>query len=94
MHRAGQRIDVALDVTLLRAGKQVRARLINLSATGANAVAAFAPGPKEAVQILWNGKPLPCHVVWAKGNTFGLAFQRPLTPAILAAIADSGGKSD
>ncbi|MGV3769866.1 MAG: PilZ domain-containing protein [Sphingobium phenoxybenzoativorans] len=94
MHRAGQRIDVAIDVTLLRGGKQVRARLINLSATGVNAVAAFAPGPKEAVQILWNGKALPCHVVWARANSFGLAFDRPLAPSILASFVDSAGKPD
>jgi hypothetical protein len=94
MHRAGQRIDLALDVTLLRRGKQVRAHLTNLSSTGANAIAAFAPGPKEVVQILWNGKAMACHVIWARGNAFGLQFDRPLTPAIFASIIDSAAPSD
>ncbi|HEX7781628.1 MAG TPA: PilZ domain-containing protein [Sphingobium sp.] len=94
MHRSGQRVDLAIDVTMLRGGRQVRAHLSNLSSTGANAAAAFAPGPKEAIHLLWNGRAIPCHVVWARNTVFGLKFEKPLAPAILASMVEATPADD
>lgn len=94
MHRSGERVDLAVDITILRRGKQVRARIGNLSATGASATAAFAPGPKEAIHLLWNGQAIGCHVIWARNNVFGLKFDRPLTAPILASMVEAKPPGD
>jgi hypothetical protein len=66
--------------TLTRSGRHIRVVVKDLSATGANAVCAFPPAPGETVQLSFNRGILPCRVVWARGNSFGLFFENPLTP--------------
>ncbi|WP_281822400.1 PilZ domain-containing protein [Sphingobium sp. BS19] len=90
MSRIGQRAETALNVTIMRGGKQIRAQVQNLSITGANASAPFPPGLNEDVQMICKGKILDCKVVWAKGRTFGLAFKSPLSEAALQDLVGEG----
>lgn len=81
-----QRADTDIGITILRAGKQGRAQLRNVSRSGASASAAFPPGLNEDVQMICGGQVVDCRVAWARGREFGLSFQSPLTVAKLQAI--------
>ena len=84
--RSNSRTELALSATIVRSGKQMRVVLRDVSAGGAAATTPFPPGPKEQVRLSSQGVAIGCRVVWARGKSFGLVFDQPLTPSQLSAL--------
>lgn len=93
MSRIDQRADTDISVTIVRAGKQGRAQLRNISRAGASASAPFPPGLNEDVQMICKGQVVESKVAWARGREFGLMFLRPLTVAKLQALLGTNDTS-
>lgn len=93
MSRIDQRADMDVSITIMRAGKQGRAQLRNVSRSGASASAPFPPGLNEDVKMICKGQIVDCKVAWARGREFDLSFRNPLSVAKLQALLGTNSNS-
>lgn len=81
------------EVAILADGASHRARLVNVSATGAKIAWIGRPVAREAqVTLLYLSVRLPARVVWAAGPQAGLRFALPLSTWDLSALRRDGGR--
>jgi hypothetical protein len=84
--RAAPRHKTFEPTTLFTATGEVRAHILNLSATGALIHAADAPGRGERCTVVLAGREIAAEVMWVEGARFGIAFRGALMPDELARL--------
>jgi hypothetical protein len=74
--------------TLQLAAGEVRAHILNVSATGALIHAPGEPAKGARVTVRLVGRDIPAEVMWVDGARFGIAFRGMLSPDELARLLD------
>lgn len=87
-----ERISIDLEVMARVHGSRRKVVLRNLTTQGARIDALEGLRYDDVVTLTLPGlKPKPAYVVWVKGESAGLAFERPLHPEIFATLVRKHG---
>lgn len=82
--RQTDRVPLLADVTMRRLGKlSYRLRVFDASTHGCKVEYIERPAIAELVRIRFDGlQPIDARTCWIEGNQAGLAFERPIHPAV------------
>ena len=67
---------------------ELRAHILNVSATGALIHASGGPARGERCMVVLVGREIAAEVMWVDGARFGIAFRGMLTPGELTRLLD------
>ena len=87
--RAARRVRVLLSATILTAGDERVAHLLNISSTGAKLDADEPPAADEPVTLVRGGIRAAGRVSWVEAHRFGIHFDARLAPELIAEHAAS-----
>lgn len=86
MDRAAVRHKTFEPTTMVTASGELRAHILNVSATGALIHAPGAPARGERCSIVLVGRKIAAEVMWVDGARFGIAFRGALMPDELSRL--------
>lgn len=87
-----ERISIDLDVRCRIHGARARVVLKNLTTEGARIEAVEGLRYDDVITLMLPSlKPKDAYVVWVKGQSAGIAFERPLHPNVFATLARKHG---
>ena len=84
--RAAPRHKTFEPITLVAADRELRAHVLNVSATGALIHAPGGPAKGERCTVALAGREIAAEVMWVNGARFGIAFRGTLSPDELARV--------
>lgn len=87
--RGNRRRPVAAPAILLTGSGQMKAKLANVSRTGALAEAMRPPVRGSSVVVAFRGCTIPALVAWVAGCRFGLEFEQLLSEEQLAGFGSA-----
>ena len=89
--RLYSRFATMLPVQLMTTSRYLKGALEDLSLTGARVRVPEPPLPGRDVVLRWDGRDAFGHVVWAKEDVVGIAFDKPIS-AMHASAAQEEAK--
>jgi hypothetical protein len=87
--RGRRRLKAFLPVDILTEAGQGRGHILDITTVGARCHAHAAPLVHQDVTLAWNAIRASGHVIWVRGNGFGVLFHPPLTEEQIAILIEA-----